>query len=167
MSDLAVIKATFCDFRIVKGRKQAQLVFELPLEMAQDAITKLGMPKPSDPSWCAIALLDLSAPEPEPDTSRSDRAKEHYRQTDEMDRARIRAVAMCKDEKFQDWLTAKQRRGRNRAGLDMEAVTVDGLKRELAIDSRREIGVDPVIYRAFLALETSYRQAIGLAAEVR
>lgn len=166
MTDLAVIKATFCDFRIVKGRKQAQLVFELPLEMAQDAITKLGMPKPSDPAWCAIALLNVEAAA-QPSTDKSAAARERYRQMPEWQQALTRAVLLCKDEQFQNWLARKQRRGLNWGDLDREQVTGDWLKRELGAESRKEIAVDPVIYRAFIALETAYKQATGQMAEPR
>lgn len=70
------IKATFADWRTVKGRKQLQLIFEVPLEQQQSVLTMLGAPNPSDPSWCGIALLDLK-PEVEvvPDTS--ERSSQH------------------------------------------------------------------------------------------
>jgi hypothetical protein len=59
MSAPAAIKATFADFKIVKTRKLAQFVFELPIEMADDALTALGgLPRSDAERWAAIALLD-------------------------------------------------------------------------------------------------------------
>jgi hypothetical protein len=47
MSDVAAIKATFSDFRLIKGRKQAQLVLEVPIEQADNALAALGgIPQP-------------------------------------------------------------------------------------------------------------------------
>lgn len=59
---LAAIKATFSDFRIVKGRKVCQFVFETPLEAADDALHTLGgLPQPMSEKWVGIALLDMKA----------------------------------------------------------------------------------------------------------
>lgn len=57
----AAFKATFSDWRTVKGRKQLQLIFEVPLEQQEQVLTMLGAPSPSDPAWCGIALLDKKA----------------------------------------------------------------------------------------------------------
>ncbi len=58
----AAIKATFSDFRIVKGRKVCQFVFETPLEAADDALRTLGgLPQPMSEKWVGIALLDMKA----------------------------------------------------------------------------------------------------------
>ena len=57
----AAIKATFSDFRIVKGRKVAQLVFETPIESADEALATLGgLPRSDKEAWCGIARLDTS-----------------------------------------------------------------------------------------------------------
>jgi hypothetical protein len=60
MSAPAVIKATFADWRTIKGRKQLQLHFEVPIELQAQVLTYLGAPDPTNPKWCAIALLDMS-----------------------------------------------------------------------------------------------------------
>jgi hypothetical protein len=63
----AAIKATFSDFRIVKGRKVCQFVFETPLEAADDALRVLGgLPQPMAERWAAIALLDPKATQEAP-----------------------------------------------------------------------------------------------------
>lgn len=77
MSAPAATKATFADFRIIKGRKQAQLVFEVPIEQADAALIALGgLPRSDDERWCAIARLDLSNPASAPEKPRNDAPKE-------------------------------------------------------------------------------------------
>ena len=56
----AAILATFSDLRLVKSRKTAQLVFELPMERLKEALDALGMPDPQGSSWCGIALVPKS-----------------------------------------------------------------------------------------------------------
>jgi hypothetical protein len=58
MNQPTAIAATFHDVRTVKGRKTCQLVFEVPIEKANEALAVLGgIPNPSDPPWVAVALL--------------------------------------------------------------------------------------------------------------
>ena len=55
----AAFQATYTDFRLIKGRKVVQLVFEVPLEGADAAYQALGgMPDPGKSVWCAVARLD-------------------------------------------------------------------------------------------------------------
>ena len=68
------ISASFADFRIVKGRKVAQLIFETPLEAADEALRMLGgLPRPDAERWVGIAPLvgkptAEQQPAPEPET---------------------------------------------------------------------------------------------------
>jgi hypothetical protein len=65
MSAPAAIKATFADFRIIKTRKLAQFVFELPIEQADAALVALGgLPRSDAERWAAIALLDTNVAPP-------------------------------------------------------------------------------------------------------
>lgn len=59
MSAPKAIKATFADWRPVKGRKQLQLIFEVPLEETPEVLKMLGAPMPDKETWVAIALLDM------------------------------------------------------------------------------------------------------------
>lgn len=62
MTDAAVIQATFADFKIIKGRKQTQLVFEIPIEQADDALRIMGgLPRSDAERWFAIARLEPKA----------------------------------------------------------------------------------------------------------
>ena len=61
MTQAKPIKATFSDCRLVKGRKVFQLVFETPIEAADDALAALGgLPRPDMEKWFGIVALDLS-----------------------------------------------------------------------------------------------------------
>ena len=56
---MSAFQATFSDFRLVKGRKVAQLVFEVPIEAADAALQTLGgVPRPDQEAWVGIARID-------------------------------------------------------------------------------------------------------------
>lgn len=166
MSDLAVIRATFCDWRTVKGRKQLQIILEVPLEQQQDVLTRLGAPDPSNPKWVAVALLDLSSPpKAEANAAKSQQGKDRYRKMPEWERASTRAVLLCKDEAFQRWALNSDLKGVT--AETREYLTSGWVKDTLGIKSRKDIASEVRAYGAFIALETEFRQATGQMAEVR
>src|SRR4051794_33660425 len=58
----AVTQGTFSDFRLIKGRKCAQIVIEVPIEQADQALAALGgLPQPATEAWVAIARLETKA----------------------------------------------------------------------------------------------------------
>ncbi len=71
--------------------------------------------------------------------------------------ARKRAIMLCKDERFQQWIGAATE---DAAADFMRKCCCDG-------DSRRQIARDAECYQRFLKLETEYRLAVGLIAEPR
>jgi hypothetical protein len=55
----AAIQASFADFRLIKGRKQAQIILEIPIEGADAALAALGgIPQPQSDRWVAVARLN-------------------------------------------------------------------------------------------------------------
>jgi predicted metalloenzyme YecM len=57
--DAAVTQGTFADFRLIKGRKVCQIVIEVPIEQADQAVAALGgLPQPATEAWVAIARLE-------------------------------------------------------------------------------------------------------------
>lgn len=71
----AVTAGCFSDFKLVKTRNVAQLVIELPLERADEALELLGgLPRPSREVWVAVARLtdnpftEAAKPTPAPET---------------------------------------------------------------------------------------------------
>ena len=62
----AAFSATFCDWKLIKGRKVVAIIFEIPLEGADVAYQALGgMPDPGKSVWCAIARLNSEPKESE------------------------------------------------------------------------------------------------------
>jgi hypothetical protein len=59
MTDLAATQGAFADFRLIKGRKVCQIVIEVPIEQADQALAALGgLPQPATEAWVAIARLE-------------------------------------------------------------------------------------------------------------
>jgi hypothetical protein len=59
MTDAAATQGTFADFRLIKGRKVCQIVIEVPIEQADQALAALGgLPQPATEAWVAIARLE-------------------------------------------------------------------------------------------------------------
>ncbi len=101
MSKPAAIKATFVDLKSIKGRKVAQLWFEIPLEQVDAALNALGgWPMPDKEIWCAIARLDISSqPEKSVEPVKERRA---FHELPMVTQAGIR----CKESAFQNFMTA-------------------------------------------------------------
>ena len=58
----AAFRCTYSDWKLIRTRKIVQLVFELPVELSDQAYRVLGgMPNPAAETWCAIARLDPAA----------------------------------------------------------------------------------------------------------
>lgn len=98
-ADPQVVKATFADWRPVKGRKQLQLIFEVPLELTGEVLEMLGAPMPDKETWCAIALLDMQL---------DNQAKEGGVGLHQVKFWQLpfpqQAALKSKDEKFAEWL---------------------------------------------------------------
>lgn len=103
MSTAAAFKATYSDWRLIKGRKVVQVVFELPLENANEAYAALGgMPNPAAETWCGIARLNtggMAAPVREGEASNNEARRPPSRNP-----YQVRAVMLCKDGLFRRWL---------------------------------------------------------------
>jgi hypothetical protein len=58
MAAPAAFQATFSDFKLIRGRKVAQVVLEVPIEAADAALETLGgLPRPDAERWVAVARL--------------------------------------------------------------------------------------------------------------
>lgn len=177
MTESAVIQAVYADFRLIKTRSCLQLVFEVPVERATEALAIFGVPNHLTDVHVAIARLQATgareAPnEPEEairkvDTTKSERAKASYRMSDDGERAVTRAAMLCSDPKFQEWLRERQGWAQFLPDHDRAAFTSQRLREELDIATRRDIAVTQRAYAAFLALEAEYKLAIGQMAEIR
>jgi hypothetical protein len=148
MSDQpAAIQATFADFRLIKGRKQAQLVLEIPIEEADNALAVLGgIPQPQSDCWVAVARLNGAAkPEPKPD-------KEKQRWGD-LNLA-MQAGIRCNEVAFRTFLTETETSAfEARSVEDAEQMVRDRCE----VDSRKELNLDPEAAERWRRLERSYQ----------
>lgn len=136
----AATKATFSDFRIVKGRKVAQLVFEVPLEGADAALAALGgLPQPASERWCGIARLTEEA-------ARKPDARGRYQQLSEGEQAVARAGVLAGDRDFQKWSNALTPK-----------LAGDFIRGYCKIESRAELATDYAARARFLDLEARYK----------
>lgn len=111
MSD--AFQATFSDFRLVKGRKCCQLIFEVPIEGADQALAVLGgIPNPEHSIWVGIARIDPGRPKLKP--------------TDVW-RASAECAMLCKDKRFQQYVSAKN-----------EAEAITNVRHICQVESRSE-----------------------------
>jgi hypothetical protein len=102
MTDKAATLATFSDFRTVKGRKVCQLVFEVPIESANEALQALGgVPSPVDPVWCGIARVQPKATSGEPRPV--ERLRKRWEDLTPAQQAGIR----CQEQSFADFIADK------------------------------------------------------------
>lgn len=58
MTERSAIEATYCDLKFVKGRKQCQIILEIPSERANEFVSIFGTPNPASETWVAIARLN-------------------------------------------------------------------------------------------------------------
>ena len=114
-----VFKASFADFKLVKTRSCAQLIFELPIEQADAALQTLGgLPRAATEVWAAICRIDpkKAASEPRVAPAEAPETKEQRKLAD-MSLGQ-RAGMFCADPEFrrfvvgqQEWSWSKHRRG--------------------------------------------------------
>ena len=80
----AAFQAVFSDWKLIRTRKIVQLVFEVPVEMADQAYQVLGgMPDPGKSVWCAVARLEV---QPSSDVVEADKAAFHKYLTEQHER---------------------------------------------------------------------------------
>ncbi len=145
MTDAAVIKATFSDWKTVKTRKVLQLIFEVPLEQTKLVLDTLGQPMPHEEMWVAIALLrDGGGPEPE--------QPKEKRKFEDMPRSQ-QAGMLCQDGDFQIWLNVED-------GDYEEAARI--VREKCGVNSRRELDISQFAAEKWDKLVEDYRSQKGL-----
>jgi hypothetical protein len=152
---VTAFQAEYVDRKYIKTRLSYQLVFEVPAERIREVTAVLGELE-GQQIWAAIARLadgagsapQASGPAPsEPSNG---------------ERIRTRAVMLCKDEGFIDWVAGKYAQGA--AGED-DAISY--LRYKCSIASRAELATNPEAQKKFLDLEARYRAETGRMAEKR
>jgi hypothetical protein len=132
----AAIQATFADFRLIKGRKQAQLVLEIPIEEADNALAVLGgIPQPQSDCWVAVARLNgVAKPEP----------KEKQKWEDL--RLSMQAGIRCEERAFWTFL-----------GAECPEDAANVVRARCGVDSRSGLNNNPKAAAKWKDIERSYQ----------
>lgn len=148
----AAIQATFSDFRLVKGRKVAQLVLEIPLEQADAALSTLGgIPQPQSERWVALARLNGHVSDSKPD-------KEKQRWEDL--KLSMQAGIRCEEPTFWKFLESDMRgSGQIRNAEDAAAF----VRRFCRVDSRSGLNADPSAALDWKGIEAQYQAWLKMA----
>lgn len=172
--------ATFSDFRIVKTRKLAQLIFEVPIEQADAALAALGgLPRSDGERWCGIALLNSAAspsadtgphpssvtmvPAPEAEAKSADKPRRRF---SEMSRAQ-QAGMLCHDMLFQDWAIERWPDVATPSFTSTADIVSFLVKRECGVASRSDLDKTASARVAWDGLVSQYRQETGMETEQR
>lgn len=173
MTAPAAFKATFSDFRLVKGRKVAQIVVEVPIEEADNALKALGgIPRPDIERWVAVARLSPVASIPESaaiagaDDAGASPQKQPAAATGETKERRPfhtlplpQQVALrCADEAFREWIAMME--GVQSEVVD-DAFAAAWVREKCDVHSRSEIKPGSLAAIAWGKLEARFLQDIG------
>ncbi len=130
----AAFQATFCDWRLIKGRKVVQIVLEVPLELSDAAYKALGgMPDPAESVWCAVARL-RSAEEEVKTEPTSELPARSPRQVSPEKRLAQQAGIACADLMFQHYLVEE-----GMISEPNETLASIAVRQFCEVESRREI----------------------------
>lgn len=145
----AAFKATFSDFRLVKGRKQAQFVFEVPLEQADKALDCLGgVPRSDNETWVGIAKLSLKdEAEKKPEKPR--------KRFDELPISQQCALT-CADVGFQRWLNVSD-----------EKAAAERVRIICMVESRSELDRNESAARLWAQINQTFLSETGRMPEAR
>ena len=169
----AAFTASFADFRLVKGRKVAQIVVEVPIEAADHALEVLGgVPRPDAERHVAVARIQipLGADEVAADGSA---AADHPPPSErsaapggtKRERTLPEKVGMrCADKRFQAWIAGYV--GWPGAATSAEE-TAGAVRGWCRVKSRAEILPGTDAAAAWLKLETQFLAESGQMAERR
>lgn len=159
MNEPRVIQATFADWRTVKGRKQLQLIFEVPLEQQELVLKFLGAPLPYDAKWYAIARL-ADAPVAQLEERRASNAEVSGSSPDGSTKRQWADLApaqqagiRCNEPRFHAFLREK--------GFMTSCATADDaatyVRFVCGVDSRAKIGKDSASLVKWKELEVEYQ----------
>lgn len=173
MTTPAAFTASFADFRLVKGRKVAQIVVEVPIEAADHALEVLGgVPRPDAERHVAVARLQIP-PGATTEAAIGSAAADHPPPPErsaapggaKRERTLPEKVGMrCADKRFQKWIAEYV--GWPAAATSAEE-TAGAVREWCHVKSRAEILSGTDAAAAWLKLETQYLSETGQLAERR
>jgi hypothetical protein len=131
MTDASVAQGTFADFRLIKGRKVCQIVIEVPIEQADQALAALGgLPQPATEAWVALARLET---------------KERVVPLKSDTKLSLEAVWRCQDPLFQRYLKVSN-----------EGEAAEAVRKFCGISSRAGLNTDPGAAMAWRTLDGQF-----------
>jgi hypothetical protein len=150
----AAFRATYSDWRVVKGRKVVQVVFEVPIESADLAYQVVGgMPHPGTEAWFGIAKLDprqqqeeqaapRKAPVPTAQPRQGSPTTPHPAGAPKHNYAQRLGIA-CSQPAFWQFVRGKipQKHYINVDNVDSEATAADAVRFICGVTSRRDTHV--------------------------
>lgn len=168
MTKPAAFSATYADWRLVKTRKTVQIVFEVPVEKADEAYQVVGgMPNNGEETWFAIARLNPKGVRQE--EARSEDTPEVSPVVPPRPRKPFadhtlpqQAGILCADPVFRAWI--RETHDTNGCKLDTAEDVAEWLRLELAVESRRDLRPDNVPGKLFMLLRESFFAWRSLAA---
>jgi predicted metalloenzyme YecM len=128
----AVTQGTFADFRLIKGRKVCQIVIEVPIEQADQALSALGgLPQPATEAWVALARLETKerVVPLKPDNTKLS----------------LEAALRCREPLFQRYMEVSN-----------EDEAAEAVRKSCGISSRRGLNTDPEAARAWRTLDSQF-----------
>ncbi len=163
MAKPAAIMGTFADFKIIKTRKLVQVIIEIPIEKADEALRALGgVPMSDKERWVAIARIEGEGDEKPKSVG---------------ERALAQAHVLCGDEDFQEWFRTRFTEDRPIVVRDhfLKAWTMGDydtaiavlLRWRLGIDSRSELLTDGAARTKLAEIVLEFDRGRGRAAEKR
>ena len=156
MTDPAVIKGTFSDYKLIKTRKVIQIIVEVPVEQQAQVFAALGYPMPDSEAWVAVARLDLE--KINVNLEKADKPKRPFPEWPLSQQAGMR----CEDYGFWQFLSKTQRG--NPLNIEEAACIV---RVACGIDSRAQLDDEERPRGIWLRLNAEYEQWAGLATEER
>jgi predicted metalloenzyme YecM len=130
--DAAVTQGTFADFRLIKGRKVCQIVIEVPIEQADQALAALGgLPQPATEAWVAIARLETKE---KVTPLKPDNTKLSFE-----------AVMRCREQLFWKYLDVSN-----------ENEAAEAVRRECGVSSRAGLNTNPAAAIAWRLLDGQF-----------
>lgn len=152
MNEHAIVAGSFADFKIVKTRSVAQLIIEVNIEDAENAIRAFGVPMPGAEIRVAVARLVDQPPEPK-SLERSEKAKLTYANLPEGQQAVARSALYAKDFRFHAF-----------SGTSGEADAVKYIRTRCGVTSRKEIAEGGAALDWFLTMESEFKRYVGMEA---
>lgn len=145
MTEPLPLRAEFCDVRPIKSRKVMQLIFEVPIEGADNALAVLGgFPRPDQSRWVGIVCLNAPDVLVTPDTRPPADVPPPPTRWNDLPLPQ-RAALLCKAPEFWTFLN-----------VDDESAAVMVLRQRCGVVSRADIKREHFSGEIYLAIEAAY-----------